>query len=40
MTPDAILDDMASGKFEGWPAIREFFGKGLAKWDDLSIAAR
>ena len=37
MTPDAILDDMASGKFEGWPAIREFFGKGLAKWDDLQL---
>jgi ketosteroid isomerase-like protein len=37
MTPDAVLDDMASGKFEGWPAIREFFGKGLARWDDLQL---
>jgi len=37
MTPDAVLDDMASGRFEGWPAIREFFGRALAKWDDLQL---
>ncbi len=37
-TPDAVLSDVASGRFEGWPAIREFFGRGLAKWDDLVLA--
>jgi ketosteroid isomerase-like protein len=37
MTPDAVLNDVASGRFVGWPAIREFFGKGLAKWDDLEL---
>ena len=38
MTPDAVLFDVASGRFEGWPAIRDFFAKGLAKWDDLVLA--
>ena len=38
MTPDAVLNDVASGRFEGWPAIRAFFAKGLAKWDDLVLA--
>ena len=28
---------MASGRFEGWAAIRAFFAKGLAKWDDLEL---
>ena len=28
MTPDAVLNDVASGRFEGWPAIRAFFAKG------------
>ena len=37
MTPDAVLNDVASGRFEGWPSIREFFGKGLARWDDLEL---
>jgi ketosteroid isomerase-like protein len=37
MTPDAVLNDVASGRFEGWPAIRAFFGQGLAKWDDLEL---
>ena len=36
-TADAILFDVASGRFDGWPAIREFFAKGLAKWDDLRL---
>jgi hypothetical protein len=27
MTPDAVLNDVASGRFEGWPAIRAFFGQ-------------
>ncbi len=38
MTPDAVLFDIVSGRFEGWPAIRTFFAAGLAKWDDLVLA--
>ena len=37
MTPDAVLHDVASGTFAGWPAIRAFFAAGLAKWDDLTL---
>ncbi len=29
-TPDGVLDDVASGRFEGWPAIRDFFAAGHA----------
>lgn len=36
-TPDAVLTDVASGRFEGWPAIRAFFASGLEKWDDLDL---
>jgi hypothetical protein len=35
--PDAVLDDVASGRFEGWPAIRAFFARGLAYWSDLRL---
>jgi hypothetical protein len=35
--PDGILDDVASGKFEGWPAIREFFAGGLTRTSNLSL---
>ncbi len=35
--PDAVLFDVASGRFEGWPAIRDFFARGLEKWDDLAL---
>lgn len=38
LTPDAVLFDVAGGRFEGWPAIRAFFAAGLAKWDDLLLA--
>jgi hypothetical protein len=37
MTPDAVLHDVASGTFKGWPAIRAFFASGLARWDDLQL---
>jgi ketosteroid isomerase-like protein len=37
-TPDATLYDVASGQFDGWPAIRAFFARGLEKWDDLVLA--
>lgn len=37
-TPDAVLSDVASGRFEGWPAIRAFFASGLERWADLTLA--
>jgi hypothetical protein len=37
-TADVVLSDVASGRFEGWPAIRAFFASGLARWDDLLLA--
>jgi ketosteroid isomerase-like protein len=37
MTPDAVLDDKASGRFEGWPAIRDFFARALLRSDDLQL---
>jgi ketosteroid isomerase-like protein len=36
-TPDAVLSDVASGRFEGWPAIRDFFASGLRRWGDLRL---
>jgi nuclear transport factor 2 (NTF2) superfamily protein len=36
-TPDAVLSDAASGRFEGWPAIRAFFARGLERWGDLRL---
>lgn len=29
--PDGVLDDVASGRFEGWPNIRAFFARGLQR---------
>jgi hypothetical protein len=37
LTPDAVLHDIASGTFEGWPAIRAFFASALSRWDDLQL---
>lgn len=37
LTDDAVLYDICSGEFAGWPAIRAFFAKGLEKWDDLVL---
>jgi hypothetical protein len=37
-TPDAVLSDTASGRFEGWPAIRAFFAAGLQRSPDLVLA--
>jgi hypothetical protein len=34
---DGVLDDVASGRFEGWPAIREFFARGLARTAHLTL---
>lgn len=39
-TPDGVLDDVASGVFEGWPAIRAFFASGLTRTHDLVLAPR
>lgn len=38
--PDAVLHDTATGTFHGWPEIRDFFARGLAKWDDLALVPR
>jgi hypothetical protein len=35
--PDGILDDVASGVFEGWPAIRAFFARGLERTLNLTL---
>jgi hypothetical protein len=37
LTPDAVLDDVASGRFEGWPAIRAFFARGLTRTANLTL---
>ena len=37
MTPDAVLFDVASGRFEGWPAIRNFFAGGLTRTGNLML---
>ena len=35
--PDGVLDDVASGRFEGWPAIRAFFARGLTRAGHLTL---
>lgn len=37
MTPDATLFDVASGQFDGWPAIRSFFARGLSRVGNLTL---
>ena len=37
LTADAVLYDIVGGEHQGWPAIRAFFAKGLAKWPDLAL---
>jgi ketosteroid isomerase-like protein len=37
LTPDGVLDDVASGRFEGWPAIRAFFARGLGRTANLTL---
>jgi hypothetical protein len=34
---DGVLDDVASGRFEGWPAIRAFFASGLGRTRALTL---
>jgi len=35
--PDGILSDIVGGEHRGWPAIRDFFAKGLQRWPDLTL---
>jgi ketosteroid isomerase-like protein len=35
--PDGVLMDVASGRFEGWPAIRAFFASGLQRTKGLTL---
>lgn len=37
MHDDAVLYDIVGGEYAGWPAIRDFFAAGLAKWSDLVL---
>jgi hypothetical protein len=37
MHEDATLYDIPGGEYKGWPAIREFFSRGLEKWPDLEL---
>ncbi len=37
MHADAVLYDIVGGQYDGWPAIREFFARGLEKWTDLVL---
>lgn len=36
--PDAVLYDIVGGEHQGWPAIREFFVRGVKNWPDLVLA--
>ncbi len=36
-TADATLFDVASGQFDGWPAIRAFFARGLSRCNNLTL---
>ena len=35
--PDGTLEDVASGTFVGWPAIRAFFAGGLTRTSNLRL---
>lgn len=35
--PDGVLDDVASGRFDGWSAIRAFFANGLSRTANLTL---
>ncbi len=37
LMPDGMLADVASGTFEGWPAIRAFFASGLTRTGNLTL---
>jgi SnoaL-like domain len=35
--PDGVLFDVASGRFDGWSAIRAFFARGLTRVGNLTL---
>jgi hypothetical protein len=37
LSENAVLRDIIGGEFRGWPAIREYFGSGRAKYPDLVL---
>ena len=37
LTEDAVLWDVIGGEYQGWPAIRAYFARGLASWPDLRL---
>ena len=37
LTDDPILEDSVGGRYEGWPAIRDYFGHGLQRYPDLVL---
>ncbi len=37
LAEDAVLHDLIGGEFHGWPAIREYFGHGRARYPDLVL---
>ena len=34
---DGVLADIVGGTHRGWPAIREFFARGIEHWPDLVL---
>lgn len=34
---DAVLDDVIGGVYQGWPAIRAYFQRGLDRYPDLTL---
>lgn len=37
MSEDAVLHDVIGGEYRGWPAIRDYFGHGRARYPDLVL---
>lgn len=37
LRPDAILEDSVGGRYDGWEAIRAYFGHGLQRYPDLAL---
>jgi len=37
LTGNAVLTDVIGGEYQGWPAIRAYFARGLASWPDLTL---
>ncbi len=37
LTDTPVLEDSVGGRYEGWPAIRAYFGQGLDRYPDLVL---